>query len=458
MIEILKKAAAHQTQISGSGGPATLEWNPQELGTSVVRALYNPVGDNSSVTESAGNITAISDLSGNGFDITATNNPNWNSATSTVEIDHTANEQMLATIDSPPSTNVGHLFVYAELGPTDSFGRYIGVSGENDTNQSDYATPFVRDGSNRLTIYGGGAEILNGGTVPTGFNLLEARMESGNTTYFINGTELATIATGSNLNFENLSIGRGWSNTYGASINWRCACLVEGNLSEDDRQRIEGWMMQQCSDQGSLPGSHPYKNTAFSDPLNGFTEVAISTAVQHPTGSTYEGGDNYIWRGAGGDLWGNNDQVVFIHKELGDNVTVDLYISAVDLISGDQAGIEQYAGVYLMARQTLANNAVHYSIGTNPNNIRVQQKYRATENQSTAESNAAENPSVPVWLRLERSGGVLTQSYSMDGTTYTQLGQTPTIGSDNWFIGVAISSHDDSAPDFISATGTLTIT
>ena len=180
MIEILKKAAAHQTQISGSSGPATLEWNPQELGTSVVRALYNPVGDNSSVTEATGNITAVSDLSGNSFDLSGTNNPNWNSATSTIECDHTANEYLIGTIDTAPSTSVGHLFIYAELGTADIFGRYVGSATENDTNQADYGSPLILNAGGDLVFLQNSATIISA-TPPTGFNLIEVRAEAGNT-------------------------------------------------------------------------------------------------------------------------------------------------------------------------------------------------------------------------------------------------------------------------------------
>jgi regulation of enolase protein 1 (concanavalin A-like superfamily) len=49
----------------------------------------------------------------------------------------------------------------------------------------------------------------------------------------------------------------------------------------------------------------------------------------------------------------------------------------------------------------------------------------------------------PVWLKLIRSGDVVTASVSSDGTTWTIVGSTTTgVSSDYMQIGIVVTSHD----------------
>jgi len=193
----------------------------------------------------------------------------------------------------------------------------------------------------------------------------------------------------------------------------------------------------------------------------GWAEQALSTAVVHPTGTTYDNPSGiWTWRGAGDDLWGNDDRVVFIHSTMGENEQVDAHIQTMVLEGGAIGDLEQYAGIYLMIRESLANNAVQAAVGVNPNNNRVQRKYRTSTNQSTSEDNINPGgPYVPIYFRITRPGdGTALCFYSYDGITYTQVGTALTVGSSDWYVGIALNSHDDATPDFIIATGTMSIT
>lgn len=188
----------------------------------------------------------------------------------------------------------------------------------------------------------------------------------------------------------------------------------------------------------------------------GWTEAAISTAVLHPSGSEENAG-TWTWRGAGEDIWNKDDQIVFIYNTLSDGQQIDAYIQTLILEGGTTGDLEQYSGIYLMARQGLLPGDKMLAIGTNPNANRIQQKKR-WENDFVQEANTSPGTYVGVYFRIVRSGGVITTSYSLDGTTYTDLGITPTIGTADWFAGIAVSSHDDATPDYIISTGTMSIT
>lgn len=192
----------------------------------------------------------------------------------------------------------------------------------------------------------------------------------------------------------------------------------------------------------------------------GWTEVALSTAVSHPTGSTYDsGGDEWTWRGAGEDIWSNDDRCIYIYNTLSEGQQCDAYVETMVLESGNQAGLEQYAGMYLMLRETLDKNSKHTSVGVNPNNNRIQRKYRSSTNGSTQENNTSPgSPYLPVWFRIVRPGdGTALAYYSQNGTDYTLLGTAFTVGTSDWYIGMAVNSHDDAAPDLMISTGTIAI-
>lgn len=209
------------------------------------------------------------------------------------------------------------------------------------------------------------------------------------------------------------------------------------------------------NDSGTWKEFHaPAPTTALP---SGWSEAAISTAVLHPTGSTYDAG-TFTWRGAGDDIWSNDDRCVFIYHNFEDGETLDAHVQTAIVEGGTQGDLEQYSGIYLMAREGLQKDDKQFCIGVNPNNNRVQQK-RRWDNNATQESNTNPgSPYIPMYFRITRSAGVITTYYSQDGVTYTQLGEMPNIGTATWYGGMAVSSHDDATPDYIISTGTMSIT
>jgi regulation of enolase protein 1 (concanavalin A-like superfamily) len=70
---------------------------------------------------------------------------------------------------------------------------------------------------------------------------------------------------------------------------------------------------------------------------------------------------------------------------------------------------------------------------------------RVTANATTVHTGAGSG-TAPQWLRLTRSGEVVTAAYSADGAAWTTVGEeTLPIGSGPVLIGVALTSHDNTA-------------
>lgn len=208
-------AGFHAADAGGGGGPATLAWSPLDLAE--IFALYNPTVQTATVEFGSGeNIATLIDLTSNDHDLPAAGATKPKYRNDQVEIDHTGNQVLDLEITTSTVVDYGHIFWYVELGAADVFGRYIGRDGQNDTGQADYAAPLLVNGTGQLAMSDNGAQLLNI-TKPTGYNLIEARVEANRVSYWVNGVEQDFSATDTALQFEQIVIGRGWTNSYGAS-------------------------------------------------------------------------------------------------------------------------------------------------------------------------------------------------------------------------------------------------
>lgn len=232
-----------------------------------------------------------------------------------------------------------------------------------------------------------------------------------------------------------------------------------GQFGEIEELHVKDGGSWKQADQVWVKDSGAWKIWLGSEGLPaGWSEDAISTAVLHPDGSEYDAGtQSWTWRGAGDDLYSNNDRIVFVGKNQAGDFQLDMYLQTMILEGGNEGDLEQYAGVYLMARETLQKDSKQISIGSNPNANRLLQKRRFNNN-ATQETTFNTASNLPIYLRLVRIGSNLETFYSTDGSSYTKLGETLAFGTADLLVGVAISSHNDSDPDYLIATGTFTIT
>jgi hypothetical protein len=79
---------------------------------------------------------------------------------------------------------------------------------------------------------------------------------------------------------------------------------------------------------------------------------------------------------------------------------------------------------------------------TATNLYRLQTRITAATAPTTSESGGT--GAIPVWLRLVRSGSNFTGYFSTNGTSWTQLGTTASIGMPSTIaVGFAVTSHLD---------------
>jgi regulation of enolase protein 1 (concanavalin A-like superfamily) len=171
----------------------------------------------------------------------------------------------------------------------------------------------------------------------------------------------------------------------------------------------------------------------------GWTSQDIG-AVGQP-GSASASAGTFTVSGAGADVWGTADAFHFASRTLAGDVTI---VARVASIQGAQAWTK--AGV--MIRATTQPGSPHaFMLVATSKGVAFQR--RTTDGGTTINTGAS--GAAPRWVRLARTGAVITASVSADGRTWTVVGSSSFAMSSTVLVGLAVSSHDSTR----LATGTF---
>jgi regulation of enolase protein 1 (concanavalin A-like superfamily) len=179
----------------------------------------------------------------------------------------------------------------------------------------------------------------------------------------------------------------------------------------------------------------------FDAPQNctgsGATEVCVWTrgypAVA--TAAVTETGGKISLTTAGGDIWNTCDDFTYVYKTLSGNGAMVARVTSVG------AGTSTWAKGGVMIRDSISGGSMHAMMvitATGGNGASFQ--YRSTSNGASGNSDIATVVAPPYWVKLERSGDILTGSVSADGKTWSQVGSTTLSMPDPVLIGLAASS------------------
>ncbi len=153
-------------------------------------------------------------------------------------------------------------------------------------------------------------------------------------------------------------------------------------------------------------------------------------------GSVCEENNIYTVKASGSDIYNTSDQFYFIYLQ----VTGDMTVSAkVESFSNSNA----FSKAGVMIRETLDANSKHAMMAATPSTNGVDIRYRNTTGGSSAlvRKNTV---LVPQWVRLIRSGNLLSGYESEDGITWNLVSSTTVIMSSTVYVGLAATSRDNS--------------
>jgi subtilisin family serine protease/regulation of enolase protein 1 (concanavalin A-like superfamily) len=150
-------------------------------------------------------------------------------------------------------------------------------------------------------------------------------------------------------------------------------------------------------------------------------------------GSVSESAGQFTISGAGADIWGTMDSFQFVYQPgSGDSTIVTRVLSLQNTSANAKAGV--------MFRASLDPSAAHVILDVEPNGS-IEFMTRSTAGGSTTWLSGASR-SAPVWLKLTRTGLVITGFMSTDGSTWTQVGSTATPLPANIDVGLVVTSHN----------------
>jgi regulation of enolase protein 1 (concanavalin A-like superfamily) len=105
----------------------------------------------------------------------------------------------------------------------------------------------------------------------------------------------------------------------------------------------------------------------------------------------------------------------------------------------DVQDVNAWTKAGVMIRQTLGAGSAHAALLVTPGKGLAFQRRGSTggASRSTAVAGVA-----PYWVRLVRSGQVVRASISIDGSSWTSVGQDTIALSGGVWVGMVVSSHD----------------
>ena len=138
---------------------------------------------------------------------------------------------------------------------------------------------------------------------------------------------------------------------------------------------------------------------------------------------------------SGADIWGASDAFRYYYRPWTGDGSITVRVVSIE-------NTNAWAKAGVMFRETLAANAKHVMAIVSPGKG-VAAQYRGTTGGSSANVMLATG-TAPEWLRLTRSGNTFTAAASEDGSTWRSLGSIAITMSDSIFVGLPVTSHDNS--------------
>lgn len=162
-------------------------------------------------------------------------------------------------------------------------------------------------------------------------------------------------------------------------------------------------------------------------------------------GTASESGGTFALQGNGSDIWNNADQFHFAYKSQNGNGDLIARVSA-------QQNTDGWAKSGVMFRDGIGAGDSFAGLFVTPSNG-IQFQYRNGNGTNAQGAGGTGGVAAPVWLKLSRSGDAFTASYSLNGTSWTQVGSPTTVAiATNAKAGLAALSHN------VLTTGSATFT
>lgn len=159
-----------------------------------------------------------------------------------------------------------------------------------------------------------------------------------------------------------------------------------------------------------------------------------------PEGTAEQKGDTWTITGGGADIWGPSDQFHFVSYTSSGNCTL-----TVKIVSVGDASTHDWAKAGIMIRADESVGSPHALISVSKCNA-IEFIWRNVPG-ADCRSEKLPNMSLPLFLKLARTGNDFTASYSQDGKSWNVIGGPRTLQMKaSALAGMAVTSHADGTP------------
>ncbi|MEO6237798.1 MAG: Ig-like domain-containing protein [Vicinamibacterales bacterium] len=141
----------------------------------------------------------------------------------------------------------------------------------------------------------------------------------------------------------------------------------------------------------------------------------------------------YTVAGAGGDIWGTADQFHYVYQPISGDVDLSVRVSSI-------GNADRWTKAGLMIRENLTAGSAHAFVGVSSQRGYFFQR-RPLANDVTVGTDGGLG-TAPGWVRIKRSGALITTYRSADGTNWTVIGSDSFSMSAAVYVGLAVTSHN----------------
>ena len=139
-------------------------------------------------------------------------------------------------------------------------------------------------------------------------------------------------------------------------------------------------------------------------------------------------------KGAGADIWETQDSFHFMHRTVTGDIDVVARVTSIQ-------NTHQFAKAGVMLRGSLATNSPHVIMSYMPGG-QLEFMTRSSAGATTPFPTQVSGASLPIWLRLTRTGSQVTGYWSNSGTSWIQIGTASPALPATIYAGLPVLSHD----------------
>jgi regulation of enolase protein 1 (concanavalin A-like superfamily) len=174
-----------------------------------------------------------------------------------------------------------------------------------------------------------------------------------------------------------------------------------------------------------VPAGHPGSGA--------WTGTGVDIGNVGKAGYSSTGADGTVTvAGAGADIWNSSDAFRFNYQKLTGDGSIVARVTS-------QQNTDPWAKAGIMLRETLATNSKFAFAAVTPANGTFFGSRTSTG--GMAKRVATSSYSLPLWLKLTRTGSTIVGYRSTNGTTWTELGRATISMNGTVHVGLAVTSH-----------------